>query len=32
MMKSKNNSPKNDLANEILADYLKNGWRYGVTF
>ena len=24
--------PKQDLANEILDDYFKNGWRYGVTF
>ncbi len=24
--------PKQDLANEILADYYKNGWRYGVPF
>ncbi len=24
--------PKQDLANEILADYYKNGWRYVVPF
>jgi hypothetical protein len=24
--------PKQDLANEIFADYFKNGWRYGVPF
>ena len=23
---------KRDLANEVLDDYFKNGWRYGVTF
>ena len=23
--------PKQELANKILADYFKNGWRYGIT-
>ena len=23
---------KRDLANEVLDDYFKNGWRYGVNF